>query len=136
MTGAGLETSNPEGIAAMKGMVRSPVMVLVLSFVTCGLYALFWMYAVRLELRNYLEDSTISPGMELFLAIICFPFVYVWYYKMGRDIARAQEKAGLAPKDQSVLYLVLAFFGLALVSQYIAQDDLNAVWQSNPAATE
>lgn len=113
----------------MKGIFRSPILVVLLTLITCGIYGIFWMYAVRLEVRNYLDDSSISPGLELLLAIICFPFMYVWYYKMGRDTARMQEKAGLPPRDQSVLFMVLAFFGLGLVANYIIQEDLNEVWK-------
>lgn len=113
----------------MKGIYRNPALVLVLSVITCGLYAIYWMYCARREVRDYLADAAISPGLDLLLAIICFPFVYVWYYRMGRDVARMQTKAGLPVKDQSILLLILAFFGLGLVGNFIIQDDMNEVWK-------
>ncbi|MPM80774.1 hypothetical protein SDC9_127824 [bioreactor metagenome] len=112
----------------MKGVVRNPILVVVLSVVTCGIYALYWMYCVRQETKEYLEDPSVSPGLELLLVIICFPFLYVWYYKMGRDLVKMQEKAGLPANDQSILYLILAFFALPVVGNYIIQDNLNEIW--------
>jgi hypothetical protein len=113
----------------MKGIERNPIVVVLLTLVTCGIYGLYWMYVSRLEVKNYLENTTISPGVELLLAVVCFPFVYIWYYKMGQDVAKMQEKAGLPGKDQSMLFLVLSFFGLGLVANYIIQENLNEVWK-------
>ena len=113
----------------MKGTEKSPITVLLLTIITCGIYGLVWMYSSRNELKNYLNDQSINSGLDLFLAIICFPFAYVWYYKMGKDIARAQAQAGLPVNDQSVLLLILTFFGLGIVSIYIIQDNLNAIWR-------
>ena len=115
----------------MKGIVRDPILVIVLGFFTCGIYTLYWMYCVREETRCYLEDSSISPALELLLTIVCFPFILVWYYRMGQDLIRIQAKAGRPNNDQTLLMVILAFFGLALVNTFIVQDELNRAWNAD-----
>ena len=119
----------------MKGIVRDPILVVVLGIITCGFYSLYWMYCVREETRNYLEDASISPALELLLTIVCFPFILVWYYRMSRDLMRMQEKSGRTINDQTMLFMILAFFGVGIANNYIIQDELNKVWKSDTDIT-
>jgi len=53
-----------------KGQVRSPALVIILSIVTCGIYAWYWIYKMSEELQRATGKSTISPGVELLLCIV------------------------------------------------------------------
>ena len=44
-------------------------------------------------------------------------------------VVRGLEVAGLAPKDNSVIYLLLSVFGMSVVAAAIAQSELNRIWE-------
>ncbi|MEI7884059.1 MAG: DUF4234 domain-containing protein [Clostridia bacterium] len=116
-----------------KGRVREPLQVLLLSIITCGIYFLYWLYITADEIRVYLQDESINPGMELLLSIICFPYVIYWFYKFGKLAGTAQAKAGEMVDDNSTLFILLAIFGLTIVGAMIMQGQLNKVWTKNSA---
>jgi hypothetical protein len=112
-----------------KGKIRNPAAVLVFSIITCGIYALYWIYSFANELKNYLGKTEISPGLELFLCIICFPYALYWLYRYGEYMKEAQIKAGVTvDNDLPILFLILGLFGLFVVSMMIMQMKVNAVY--------
>ena len=113
---------------SQKGEVRSPAAVIVLSFVTCGIYALVWTYNVTNEIKNYLVKEDINPGLDVLLCIVCFPYYIYWLYKVAKLIAEMQAKAGLPVQDDSTLYIVLAVFGVGFVCPAMIQTKLNEIW--------
>ena len=112
-----------------KGIIRSPAAVIVFTIITCGIYALVWIYKFAKEIKTFLDEENISPGMELFLCIICYPYLIYWSYKYGKLIMEVQQRALLPVEDNSILYLVLAFFGLFIVDMAIMQDSVNKIWR-------
>ena len=108
-------------------MRRSIAMVLILTFVTCGIYWLFWAYNTRCELKQYLDDPSINPGLDVLLMILCFPYCYYWFYKYYKEIAAAEDKAGITVTDNSLINLLLAVLGLSVVAMLIMQSQLNAI---------
>ena len=60
------ETVTIEGQAYLQ---RNPLGVLGLTFITLGIYGLYWFYKVNEEIKRYTRDDTISPGRSL-LAVI------------------------------------------------------------------
>lgn len=112
----------------MKGKTRPVAEVVIFSIITCGIYSLYWIYKFAEELKFFLGDEDIKPGLELFLSIICFPYFYYWVYKYGKKLAEAQRRVGLPVEDNSVLYIILAIFGLFIVDIAIMQSSANKVW--------
>lgn len=106
-------------------MKRNIFVMLLLSFLTCGIYNLYWMYAARDEFKNYSGYPDINPGLELLFCLLCFPYYYYWVYKFSADIYRYQQENGRVAADISVLNLILAIFGLGLVSDLLIQNNLN-----------
>lgn len=113
-----------------KSQPKSIALVIVLSVITCGIYTLYWIYRTSDDLKAYLQDESINPGLDLLLSILCFPYVIYWVYKCGKLIVDAQRKSGIQEEDNSVLYLILTIFGLSIVSFAIMQSQLNKVWES------
>ena len=102
--------------------------VIILSLVTCGIYGLYWLYAMSKDIKTYLDDETIDPGVELLLTIVtCGIYGIYWYYKFGKLICTCQEKAGIAVEDNSVVYIILAVFGLGIVNVGLIQNAMNLV---------
>ena len=116
----------------MKGQNRSVVLLILFTFITCGIYHIYWMYAVTSEVNDYLQDNDTTGGMVILYSIItCGIYTFYWYYKMGKRLALCQERAGMRASDDSVLLLILPIFGLAIVSSAIIQSNLNNVWLAN-----
>jgi hypothetical protein len=109
--------------------MRSPAEVIVFSIITCGIYALVWIYKFSGELKRYLGKDDINPGTDLLLCILCFPYAIYWAYKAGKLIMEARKKAGLPEEDNSILFLVLAIIGLFIIDMAIMQSNANEVWK-------
>lgn len=111
---------------------RSIATVLLFSFITCGIYFIYWIYAVTSELSAYNEDMETSPTMVVILSLVtCGIYQIYWWYKIGSMFVDAQHKAGVKyVADNKILFLVLALFGFGLVSACILQSDLNRFWDN------
>jgi hypothetical protein len=99
--------------------VRSPVGVVVLSFVTCGIYALVWYYKINKELaalgrsRGTTELGD-SPGKSLLAitlgAIVVVPALISLVHTFKR-IQTAQRLNGAAPLNGWLALLLAAVLG-------------------------
>jgi len=115
-----------------RGESRSPVAVLLLSLITCGIYHLYWVYKTSEETQRYLGKVTPSPAVELLLCMFTCGIYYIyWNYKYGKIIAECQMRAGLKSEDNSILFLILAIFGFGIIDSLIMQSTLNRVWEAD-----
>lgn len=106
---------------------REPVLVLVFSIITCGIYYLYWIYKVIEELGTYLQNDN-NPVLDLILCFFCAPYTIYWSYKTGQQIFVAQDSAGLPrPQDNAIVYLILCLFGLGPIAALIIQSTLNEI---------
>jgi hypothetical protein len=115
----------PSG-GGVKGKVENPTTVLILGFVTCGLYPLYWMWLRTKEVNDYLGEQRINP-MFVFPGCVCFPVVLYAMFLMLKSLPDMQKKAGLEAKDELVLHLVLFLF-VSPVGMYLFQQKLNEIW--------
>lgn len=105
---------------------KNIVVSIILTIVTCGIYGIVWFIQLTDDVATVSEDNSLSGGMAFLLTLVtCGIYGYYWAYKMGKTITIAQEKKGLRVNDNSILYLVLQFFGLGIVNYCIMQSDLN-----------
>src|SRR4026208_59270 len=104
----------------------NPPTRLILGFVTCGLYCIYWMWLRVKEMNEYLGKQVVNP-MFVFPGCVCYPVMWyaAWLYANGPP--ERQEKAGIEPKDEKVLHAVLLIL-LAPVGQYMVQQKLNELW--------
>ena len=81
---------------------RSPAMVIVLYFITCGIYFYYWVYQVSKETKEFLGDDSINPGMEVLLSFVtCTPSC-----RKGIWVSQASSKARQAARNNSSVMLV------------------------------
>ena len=109
---------------------RSLPLAIVLSFVTLGVDAFYWIYALTEDAHAAAgERTTASGGMViLFSLITCGIYSLYWLYKMGETIIMAKQKRGMAvDTNLPIIYLVLALFGLGIVSYALMQNALNDI---------
>jgi hypothetical protein len=118
------------------GKPRHPVGVMLLSYLTCGLYFAYWVAAALRECSLFLGQKEYHARTEMTLALV-FPVytLYVVLFRLPDAIRRVQTRAGL--KDP-VAYPSTVFFLSpcviwalpALAMTY--QDALNQAWANAP----
>jgi hypothetical protein len=116
------------------GEKREPMMVVLFTLLTCGIYGWFWLYTTVTEIKNALGREDINPGMELVLSIVtCGIYMVYLFYKYPQLMMEMQDRAGRPRNDISMTTLLLAVFGLGIVSIAIMQSELNNIWDSAAA---
>ena len=105
---------------------RNIGLAILYSILTCGIYTMYWFVKITDESNALSGEQEISGGMALLLLIVtCGIYGYFWSYKIGKTMYKAQERSGINPNDNSILYIILTFFGLSIVSYAIIQSDIN-----------
>jgi bacteriorhodopsin len=93
---------------------RNILLVYILSFVTFGIYFLYWLYKTKNELN---ELGANIPSFILALIPIVNVF---WLYKYTEGWAYVTKK------DNAIIYFIL-FFLVGIIMPYIVQKDLNEI---------
>ena len=132
------DTFTPRG-AAGDIKLRGPVWVGIFSFVTLGIYAIYWMYVTAKHLRDYGnargQDLGQKPGMTLLALTLGWLLLFipplVAMFRQAKRIQQAQRLAGVEPMNgwlALVLYLVVSpvFFAYE-------QSELNKAWAAEGA---
>jgi hypothetical protein len=104
---------------------RSPFGVWLLIFPTIGIYILVWTYKIHQEIKQFLKDESISPGLATFSMIVPI-WNYYTIYKAGERIGTVQSRAGMQTDVQPVLGLVAGIVAALHIVYY--QGLLNSVW--------
>ena len=72
----------------MIGTYRLPIVLLLLTLLTCGLYCFYFMYVVTEEVNRYTGRNEQSPMGDVVLTIItCGLWDVFWDYKIGKRMA-------------------------------------------------
>jgi len=105
---------------------RSVGLAIVLTLVTCGLYSIYWFIVMTNDVSKLSGDSSFTGGKHFLLSLVtCGIWSLVWSYQIGKLVEEAQKQRGLPASDNSILYLVLTFFGLGVVTFALVQSDVN-----------
>lgn len=128
----GAEIDNVESVNQSTYMGNSQVLrreiaiSLILSLVTCGIYAIYWFIVMTDDVNKVSNENGTSGAMAfVFSLLTCGIYTYFWNYKMGKQMHEAGRKNGIEIADNSILYLVLSLFGLGIVNYCLIQNDLN-----------
>ncbi len=106
---------------------RNIGLAIFLSIITCGIYGIYWFVVLTDETNRAcgIDDGT-SGGVAFLLTLVtCGIYSWFWMYKQGEKLDNLAVSKGLASGSRGILYLVLGFFGLAIVSYALMQDSLN-----------
>lgn len=112
------------------GRVVAPknlALCIILSLVTCGIYSLYWLYTLTEDVNALSgEPGATSGGMVILLSIVtCGIYLWFWLYKQGSRIDQIKSSRGYPSSNSGILYLILAIFGLSIVSYALMQDEIN-----------
>jgi hypothetical protein len=107
--------------------VRGIALGIVLTLLTCGIYGLYWQYKQMATLNAWLGRDDFSFAMWFFLGILTCGIFQIYYeYKMAKGINEIQELEGMRVNSElALISLLLALFGLGIVSLAIQQSDIN-----------
>lgn len=106
---------------------REIAVAIILSIITCGIYGIYWFIQLNDEINSLNGDANDTTGGMAFLfsLITCGIYSYYWMYKMGDKLDCIAQKRGLPSSSRGIVYLVLAIFGLGIVSYALMQDSIN-----------
>lgn len=105
---------------------RDIVTCIVLSFLTFGLYAVYWEYLLIKNTKAIKNDPSGCAG-EMFGLIFVPLYSIYWWYMRGKAVRDEFEKQGVAVSGNELAYLILRLFGLHLISMAIMQNDFNTL---------
>lgn len=108
---------------------RNIALCIVLSIVTCGIYAIYWMIVLANETNvasGHAQDGTSGGIVFLLTLVTCGIYGIYWAYKQGEKINEAKAMRNM-PTDSNagVLYLILEIFGLGIIGYALMQNELN-----------
>ncbi len=105
---------------------RSIAVCIILSIITCGIYALYWMACLNNDTNTASNTFGTSGGMVVLLTIVtCGIYGIYWAYKQGEKIDAAKNNRGVSSGNSGILYLLLTIFGLSIVAWALMQNELN-----------
>jgi len=107
---------------------NEPIIVLLLGFITCGLYLIYWNIKASEVLNAVAEREVISQPIAIF-AGCCLPVNLYFYYLAGKDaLPKLSTKVGEPYRDQSTLLLILGFL-FPMVAAMIVQGEINKLYR-------
>ena len=104
-----------------------PILVLILGFITCGLYLIYWNIKVAEVLNAVAEREIISQPIAIF-AGCCYPINIYFFYLAGKEaLPQVYKRIGYPQKDDSTLLIILGFF-FPMIAAMIVQNDINKLY--------
>jgi hypothetical protein len=106
---------------------NEPIMVLLLGFLTCGLYLIYWNIKAAQVLNALADKEVISQPIAIF-AGCCMPVNLYFYYLAGKEaLPTLYEKVGANKKDETILLMILGLV-FPMVAAMIVQGDINKLY--------
>ena len=104
---------------------------LVLTIVTCGIYAIFWRNRQMKAVNALIGQEKYNIVTWLLLSIVtCGIYAIYTLYMMAQDITAAQKAKGLPSNDNlSLLSVLLSVFGLVIVVDALHQVEINKLYE-------
>jgi len=103
---------------------RSIVKAIILAFITCDIYTIYWLCGTVRSMRALRLRSR-----SIFGEVICFLFVpfykLIWWYNRACLLNDHMASEGFKTKCRPTLCCILSFFGLDIVNLALMQSDLN-----------
>lgn len=104
-----------------------PILVLVFSLITCGLYLIYWNIKAAEVMNAVAEKEVISQPIAI-LSGCCGPVHLYFYYLAGKEgLPQIYNRIGYPQKDESTLLMVLGFF-FPYAAAMIVQSDINKLY--------
>lgn len=106
---------------------QEPILVLILGFITCGLYLIYWNIKTAEVMNAVTSRQAISPVVAV-IAGCCFPVNVYFYYQCGQCLDDLGKLIGRDLKDKATLLLILGIF-IPVVAAMIVQGHVNEIYE-------
>lgn len=97
---------------------RGIIVYLLLSVVTCGIYALYFLYSLARDINIACEgDGQHTPGLLPFMLltlVTCGLYAYYWYYKLANRLQQNAPRYGLCFTENGTTVLLWMLVGILL----------------------
>lgn len=131
----GAQWQNPNAGSSFNAVPRAPIArrsvgaAIILSIITCGIYGIYWLVSLANELNTASgRYGDTSGGMVFLLSLVtCGIYSWYWLYKSGEKVDIIKSRSGVPSSGTGVIYILLAVFGLSIVSMALMQSELNNV---------
>ena len=97
---------------------RNVALYIVLSIVTCGIFALYWFVCLADDANTLSNNQSTSGGVALLLTL-------------GESLDAIDVANGKPQKNRAIVYLLLNIFGLGIITFALAQSSINEYASSN-----
>ena len=119
------------------GKIRNPLGVIGLTFITLGIYVIFWYYFVNKELAaigkakntNELGDSPGTSVLAITLGALVIVPAFISVYNTCKRLQAAERLTGTQQGMEPGLLFILWIF-ISPVAEYILQANLNKVLEN------
>ena len=115
---------------------RDPLGVLLLSFITFGIYFIIWYYKINKELKAFEHDDTISPGRCLMAMIFGWILIvppFIAMYNTAKHVRGVEDRRGIQPVLEPAFVIVFMLLVSVGNGVYI-QEHLNRIWDRAASA--
>lgn len=101
---------------------RSVALAIILSIITCGIYAIYWFVVLNDEINDLTGGTNATSGLVAFLLslITCGIYGIYWAYVMGRKVAYLNRTS-----DSGIINLIIALLGFQIINLALFQDAVN-----------
>ena len=117
---------------------KNIVACIILTFVTCGIYGIYWLYCMISDINTISGDSdSMSPIVVILLSIVtCGIYSVYWFYKAGALLDQKAIEFGRMPENRPILYLIIIILGyfipflsiiLYIVVYILLQSSINVI---------
>jgi len=113
------------------GKIRPPLQVILLTFVTCGIYGIYWYYVIMDDLNKARGKEIINPVLFLVLSLFCGFVVYYILYTVDKNLVQLSAEEGTSyNRENFILWLLLTLIGGigTLVAMWQISNAYNDIW--------
>lgn len=105
--------------------------VVVLTYLTCGVYGLYWQYVTTDELKSTTDRDDLNPLIDLLITLLCCGVwaIYV-QYRNAQVVHASIASRGLPHEDRSqfilIMHLLTVVTGITgIIAMAVLQDEYN-----------
>lgn len=98
-----------------------------LSFLSFGLYYLYWITCINNDVAEVCDERRHVGGlMVILLSIITFRIYFIyWCYQQGKKIDNIKREQGYDGGNLAIICLVCSFLWFGIISLMLIQNELN-----------
>ena len=113
----------------MERRTRSPVTCIILTFITCGIYYLYWLWVTNQQINDLTGTEVVSSGM-LVLGWFCFPVLWYNWYKWDYVLQDLGRQHNVRYGSNFIIWVILSVFvGVGtFIMMFQIQDTLNMMY--------